>query len=412
MKSRSSKRLRRTRWKLALLLGSLVVSVIFCEVLLRIFFPADTISKYNEVHMPVSSSGTKKHFVSRRYQPKRAHPYIGFVYNDKLIDGINSDGFRDSHQFPYKRQSDEFVIGVFGGSFASDFAETQEFKINERTPGFDEKIKALVPRLKNKKITVLNFGLASGRQPQQFIAISLYLETLDMVLIIDGFNEAYRNRDLDFPTYYPDYAKFFFSKDGAYSALWKTMFNIRQNQRHWAAYLAENSFWGHSQIVYQLWNIHNLYVDRQTKHLIEQEAAQEDFPEGLTKDEYNRLKADIWLKYARLQDNMLKSEKVPYVHILQPNQYLPGTKPLSEEEKEKFMWPTSPTSESMLESYGMIMADQKKLYKMGYNVLDFTRIFQDHPETLYRDRCCHINRSGIDLLEEALAKEVAKALGT
>ena len=58
----------------------------------------------------------------------------------------------------------------------------------------------------------------------------------------------------------------------------------------------------------------------------------------------------------------------------------------------------------------LILNEQKELNQSGVKVLDFTNLYKEQAETIYRDRCCHVNRRGNDLLEDALVPEIIKAL--
>ena len=46
----------------------------------------------------------------------------------------------------------------------------------------------------------------------------------------------------------------------------------------------------------------------------------------------------------------------------------------------------------------------------GINYFDLTGIFLDHPETLYRDNCCHLNARGNELLAAAMVERMEPAL--
>ncbi len=397
----------KTSLKILLVLVSTLVALVCAEIVFRVIQPADSISEYEAL---TEQDSNQKPFVSRKFQPKRPHPYLGYVYNDALSDRVNNEGFRDLKDLPYQHDEKEFVIGVFGGSFASDFAETQEFKAGSDETDFAERLRQLNPEFfQDKKISFLNFGLASGRQPQQYIAISLFLESLDMAIIIDGFNEAYRNRDLDFPIYFPDYSKFFFSKELNRQEHWSEISQARKKQKALTESILANNFLRSSQLVYRLWRGYNAHIERRISAVVKQEIPTTDFPEDISQEDYNQQKAKLWAKYSRLQAYILKGEKIPYVHITQPNQYLKGTKVLTPEESEK-LWPMNANIESMRKSYALILAELKELKQQGFNILDYTEIFKDRSDTIYRDGCCHINRTGNDILEEALAKEVVKAL--
>ena len=52
----------------------------------------------------------------------------------------------------------------------------------------------------------------------------------------------------------------------------------------------------------------------------------------------------------------------------------------------------------------------RDLPSQGINYFDLTGIFADHPETLYRDTCCHLNERGNELLAAEMVRLMAPAL--
>ena len=52
----------------------------------------------------------------------------------------------------------------------------------------------------------------------------------------------------------------------------------------------------------------------------------------------------------------------------------------------------------------------RDLSRQGINYFDLTGIFIDHPETLYRDPCCHLNARGNELLAAAMVRRLEPAL--
>ena len=91
-----------------------------------------------------------------------------------------------------------------------------------------------------------------------------------------------------------------------------------------------------------------------------------------------------------------------YYHFLQPNQYLPGSKPLSNQEMAKAYLPDTPRARNVRNVYPLLIRQGRYLSNHGVRFFDLTQIFRDNHETLYRDDCCHFNRRGYELLAEAM----------
>ena len=50
-----------------------------------------------------------------------------------------------------------------------------------------------------------------------------------------------------------------------------------------------------------------------------------------------------------------------------------------------------------------------RLREHGINYFDLTKIFENNPETLYRDDCCHFNELGYELLAEQMVQHMAES---
>ena len=93
----------------------------------------------------------------------------------------NNHGFYTAETYPYVKAEHEYVIGIFGGSVAMQIAGAGKVLAARLQPtlrdrGFD-------------KVTVLPFAAGGWRQPQSFYALVYYLDSIDMAILLDGFNE-------------------------------------------------------------------------------------------------------------------------------------------------------------------------------------------------------------------------------
>jgi hypothetical protein len=97
-----------------------------------------------------------------------------------------------------------------------------------------------------------------------------------------------------------------------------------------------------------------------------------------------------------------------YLHVLQPNQYLAGSKRLSKDERARAFiddW----RGELITAGYRALQSESAALRERKIAFADLTMLFARHDETLYRDTCCHMNLAGNELLARAIADQVVLA---
>jgi hypothetical protein len=92
--------------------------------------------------------------------------------------------------------------------------------------------------------------------------------------------------------------------------------------------------------------------------------------------------------------------------FLQPSPYY-GTKPLSLEEKN-ILLPGSWADVYTRRGYPSLQDAVRRLQDHGYHALDLVDIFQDHPETMYVDSCCHFGKNGDEIIAERIAVELLR----
>ncbi|MBW3586064.1 MAG: hypothetical protein KY448_09515, partial [Cyanobacteria bacterium 0813] len=123
---------------------------------------------------------------------ERFHPFFGFIQKPSadFRPGfkVNNYGFISPYDYPFKKtKKNQFIIGIFGGSVASDYAI---FQIKNK---FLPKYLKQLPALKDKEFVILSFATGGYKQPQQLLILNYFLalgQELDMVVNIDGFNEV------------------------------------------------------------------------------------------------------------------------------------------------------------------------------------------------------------------------------
>ena len=97
-----------------------------------------------------------------------------------------------------------------------------------------------------------------------------------------------------------------------------------------------------------------------------------------------------------------------YLHALQPNQYVPGSKPFTPFERKVAILPAQNATRRAAEAgYPKLISAGSHLAEMGLPFLDLTRIFEKVEEPIYRDGCCHYHTRGYDMIASRIAQKLA-----
>ncbi|HZD41645.1 MAG TPA: hypothetical protein VE131_13050, partial [Terriglobales bacterium] len=129
------------------------------------------------------------------------HPYLGYV---------NMRRMGELERLHERRYSSQYVIAILGGSVADQFAS---YVISR--PQYFEKLRQAIPEIGGRAIRIVDLAFGGYKQPQQFIAASYFLESIDMTVNIDGLNEI-AAQDLSplYPTDFPYLTLRFYARDG------------------------------------------------------------------------------------------------------------------------------------------------------------------------------------------------------
>ena len=91
-----------------------------------------------------------------------------------------------------------------------------------------------------------------------------------------------------------------------------------------------------------------------------------------------------------------------YVHVLQPNQYVPDGKPLTKAERATAWRADGPEHRWVPEGYTRLRRWASELRGAGVSFHDLSMVFGAIEETLYVDRCCHLNWLGNQILARSI----------
>ena len=323
-------------------------------------------------------------------------------------------------------QPGEFVVGVFGGSVAGWLAVV----------GSEDLRTALARRLNMDRasVRILNFALGGYKQPQQLHALTEALLLgipLDVVVNIDGLNEVVFGGQDALIGFHPVFP----SRQHLASAIGisafgemlsirdtETMYRIAREKQLAAQVLdaVHRSWIGRTELgkayAGAMSLAHGARAARLEKQLQEHLALNStvgDIMPSLSDpclgvpDACWDLIGALWFRSSLMMDAVSRRFGAKYAHLLQPNQYVSGSKQLTDEERATAYDPTPPWSQSVMQGYPVLQERGRQLKDAGVAFVDLTQLFSDRTDTIYIDTCCHYNATGIHLLVEAVATHVA-----
>lgn len=358
------------------------------------------------------------------------HPYLGYVYNpDANRDAltafhgfpISSYGFLDDRGPIRTKSPDRLLVGMLGGSFASLFSASE---------GLERLREALeqAPAYAGRKLDVVRVALGGYKQPQQLMALNYLLALggqFDVVVNLDGFNEVtLPPTDNLSKGVFPFYPRTWFSTTTALPSPalqdhWADVRAIRRRQR-WCARLISETPLRYSVTLNLLWA---WYDQRLTRAAVRHQVAmlresvppqryQTTGPPNSYQDEsalYRDLAA-MWQRSSLLLHRLCQANGIVYFHFLQPNQYVPGSKTMSREERRLAFSPDHLYRRAVEHGYPELRKAGHALSEAGVNFHDLTMIFADVEEPVYADDCCHLNPRGYQIVGTAMGQAILQSL--
>ncbi|MFP6770084.1 MAG: hypothetical protein VB859_18050, partial [Planctomycetaceae bacterium] len=96
-------------------------------------------------------------------------------------------------------------------------------------------------------------------------------------------------------------------------------------------------------------------------------------------------------------------------HVLQPNQYVADSKPLTAEEREIAIEPKHKYRPGVIHGYPRLVSAGRQLAAEGVDFLDLTMLFSKTRQPIYIDDCCHYNQQGNDMVADSIADRILQA---
>lgn len=343
----------------------------------------------------------------------QVHPFFGYTFAPGL-DGANNQGFfAGGARYPYVKEPGQVVIGVFGGSVAMQSVAAQESlsaPLRERFAelGFD-------------RVRVLSFASGGWRQPQSFFALVYFLRSIDVAIVLDGFNEVIHVGDAElaqYPASYPWSAVYapLVRGLGSPEEVMRAAEIVEANReaaQMTSAFQRAPLRW--STAAHLVWRVFARRYEERVAPL--RSAAQQDSLAGFAaidpppagdlaakRDAYLQSYEDV----IYFSDLVTRASGKPFFHFVQPNQYDRGSKPLSDEERERFTT-NSGWFDLVTQNYERLEEMSERLRAKGVESYYLGDIFEGIADTLYSDECCHMNDRGLGMLNRAMAERILAA---
>ncbi|HET6250469.1 MAG TPA: hypothetical protein VFE47_22465 [Tepidisphaeraceae bacterium] len=351
------------------------------------------------------------------------HPYLGYVFNPAADEAawkacgsekqpVNSFGLLSEKPELPRRSPGKVIIAVFGGSVAEHLAYDN---VDALTAAFKS-----AGMFGDREIEIHCMAIAGFKQPQQLAELT-YFRSLgaefDVVINLDGFNEvALHPAENAFKGICHSFPRAWASRsatriDPGQIFLFGQLAVVQQTRERLWNVLNHPAVRLMPQIYYAV-RLYETELRSRKSRIIKsirqfRPPTEENLNAALRQDTSGAKQlVELWSRSSALMNALCQSAQMRYFHFLQPNQYVPNSKPLSEEELASAYDPNHPYRPGVLEGYPLLKSAGGALREGGVSFTDLTELFKDSRQTVYSDRCCHFNRTGNEMIARAIAREI------
>ena len=370
------------------------------------------------------------------------HPYLGFIFRPslpmsrvagpermrKILEGGTSDpdwktlkannhGFFSRFNYPYNAENDKILIGIFGGSVGQWFALQGSEKLKRELQKH--------PFFRDRDIIVLNYSQGGFKQPQQVQALSYFLaigQRFDLVVNIDGFNElalSHINHQKNIGTSMPSAQHILpllniMGRTDIDMELLDKLYTLSKFKKklkrieHWKSSTDSAALYLILSVIYT--RTLSQYSAKQEKsvHLSTPPERTEfvhlsELPADFSINNTIRASMDLWLGSAVMMQQICNARGIPYLEIIQPNQYF-SKKQFSDKEQKLAFNKNSPYSEAIKQGYPYLPDIIRPMQQEGINLRSAVDIFDKIRVPTYSDNCCHYNQTGNEVLADRVAE--------
>ncbi|HXU30632.1 MAG TPA: hypothetical protein VN851_08665 [Thermoanaerobaculia bacterium] len=360
------------------------------------------------------------------------HPHLGFVYDPKF----NPEGVKKQHTVPVSEWGflddkppiqaggkDRAVIGIFGGSVSLWFSIHGIDALSEEL--------AKVPELKGRQLIFVRTGLGGFKQPQQLMALTYLLALgahFDMVINLDGFNEVALPPSSSIPLgYFPYFPYDWPVLIGAIGDPTRLRLvgevTYLETRRSRQAQIFSLPGLRHSVFANLVWKLLDLRLaGRILADQIELGKAAQPAGDAASRpyaangptrsypntDAMYQEFAEVWMRSSVEMSQLCAARGIRYFHFLQPNQYLPDSKPFGAEEKKIAFLAGSVFEPAVRTGYPKLREEGRALAARGIAFEDMSRVFAAIDKPLYIDSCCHFNPEGNVILAHRIGESIRR----
>lgn len=357
------------------------------------------------------------------------HPYIGAAHPPATVrkpeirdpDFMENYGFGPgTGPFPRVKKDNEVSVAIFGGSVAKQFA------LSVPTEKLAAALKQF-PEYEGKDIVftvAANYGF---KQPQQLLTLN-YLMSIgaqfDAIILIDGFNEMAMPYEENYTrNVFPFYPRFWNVRMQSLSTAPEMRhiigrIGLLQERQETAARSLQGSLLRGSMTAQLLWQLYDKNLDAKIvadQQLLFEQGADEQSGYVVTgpsrvyenTDQFYLDLATNWKESSLLMRDIAKANGMRFYHFLQPNQYVPNSKPMGSEEKAVAIRENHYYRDDVERGYPLLRQAGRELREQGVQFYDMTSVFENVREQTYIDDCCHLTVFGYGVLGDAIAAAIA-----
>jgi hypothetical protein len=331
-------------------------------------------------------------------------PYLVYT-NDSTLPCrpgyINNLGLMDRKNYPMKPDPEIFSIVLVGGSVAAQMANGTGLGPSWLETELNNKYFSLT----GKPFRVYAGAFGAWHYPAQITFLSLYGDSMNAVVAIDGYNEA-ELASFNFPVYTPDTLGFISAMRSLRFPASTIAVLLSADLRHLALshYIPSKSFF--------LYGLFQSAVNFSEHYNSAGRDEQIDlgkffqFPIAWKESEKIEANRKKYYNYIRLLAGTAGAMDLRYFHFVQPNRLI--DKSLTAKEKQF-------AQRSSAELYQkMMVAPSLELATKGFNTFPLTSIYKNENGTIYGDNIhCAFQAGGqnrgYELMAEVMAEKIAKA---
>ena len=326
----------------------------------------------------------------------------------------NNFGFPSAVNYPFVKTDDrQFVIGIFGGSVGAYFCRLGTARLEERLRQSSA--------FANRNLVTLCFSHEGYKQPQQLLLLNYFLsigQTFDLVVNIDGFNEVTLGRindqfgwDISMPSHeHLDPLINLVNQATLTPAKIASLARILDYRQQLNIIAERSNRTRFASIEFVLRRYYSVVRSRYERERRRFDGLPSNPPANspihVTPKVRERTGATLyediaanWRAASEQMQQLLAARRVPYVHVLQPNQYY-STRTFSAAERAVAFNDGSPFKEGAARGYPFL----EKALEPG--ALNAVHLFDTATDAVYVDNCCHYTVAGNRLLADFVAQAI------